>query len=197
MRLLGRIDGQDIVQKDDLSISWVAGLSVDADGAPNCYSPDPRVGLDDLGNAGHAGNWWGVVTNDYGSPILQGPSDPFPNFYISTTSLQNKNYGRTDPRRYVNADVVPYIVVPVIIAREATGVVLGCVATVEDIRTNRKVSGVVADLGPNNHIGEASVAMARQLGVNPSPRTGGCSDPFFRYTFFPDQPAEGFQLQPL
>ena len=51
------IQGQPIIQQQDLSISWVAGMTVDGDGAPNCYSPNHAIGLDDLGNAGHEGNW--------------------------------------------------------------------------------------------------------------------------------------------
>ena len=49
-----------------------SGLSVDADGAPNAYGPHgvPDT-LDNLGNAGHPGNWWGVVTDARGQPIVQ------------------------------------------------------------------------------------------------------------------------------
>ena len=57
------------------------------------------------------------------------------------------------------------------------------------------MKGVVADIGPPNKIGEASIAMARALGIGHSPRTGGTSE----HRHLPDlarHPGPGFQLQP-
>ncbi len=92
-----------------------AAMAIDADGAPNAYHPIPGRGLDHLANAGHPGNWYVVVT-DTGhrncKPVVQGPRDPAPGFYVSPTVLQDRPHARTDPRRYVDSASIPYISLP-------------------------------------------------------------------------------------
>src|SRR5437870_1915098 len=64
----------------DSVVAFKAKFSIDADGSPRAYGPSNN-GLDDTANAGHAGNWWGVVTSNgksNGTPVLQKASDPFP-----------------------------------------------------------------------------------------------------------------------
>ena len=93
----------------------------DVDGAPNCYHPDNlnvrtdylkfdlekhKGALDWKANGGKDGNWFGVVTDTgekTGKPIIQGDGDPFPGFYVSSTSLSDSSKKRSDPRRYVDA----------------------------------------------------------------------------------------------
>src|SRR5262245_32378245 len=48
-----------------------AGMAIDADGAPQAYHPDSKSGLDALANAGKPGNWWALVVDDKGEPLLQ------------------------------------------------------------------------------------------------------------------------------
>jgi hypothetical protein len=58
---------------------------------------------------------YGVVTDNQkgsGKPVVQGPSDPAPGFYVSSTSYQDPTKKATDPRRYVDASTVPYAVLP-------------------------------------------------------------------------------------
>ena len=65
-------------------------MAIDFDGAPTAYHPQHGKGLDHLANAGHPGNWYGVVTNNGrhdGTPIIQGPTDPAPGYYVSPTAL--------------------------------------------------------------------------------------------------------------
>src|ERR1700722_18184519 len=50
---------------------YEAGMSIDADGAPNAYSPD-NAGLDDLDNAGSPGDWWALAVDANGEPYIQG-----------------------------------------------------------------------------------------------------------------------------
>jgi hypothetical protein len=152
-------------------IRWTAGLAVDADGAPNCYAPPGNAlqPLDFLAAAGHVGDWWGIVCDAQGEPVVQGPGDPCPGYFVSTTALQNHALALTDPKRYVDASRVPYLSVPPELRH--VGVKLGDVARVSYRAMWCPV--VVADVGPEHHIGEGSVALARQLGLDPSPRHGG------------------------
>lgn len=164
------------------AVIWEGGLAIDADGAPNCYAPiaSGLAPLDHLGNAGSCGKWWGLVCNSEGVPLVQGPGDPCPGYYIAPTALTDKRYGRTDPRRYVNASVVPYIVMPPEL--KALGVGLGDVAQVA--YGGKAAAAIVADIGPHGRIGEGSPALAALLGIPPSARNGGCSSGVM-YRVFP------------
>ncbi len=196
-RLLATIKGQEIYQNGiDNSISFVSGLCVDADGSPRAYGPNDS-GLDLTIEAGHPGNWWGILTDSHGNPIIQGASDPHPGFYISSTSYQNRQFPVNDPRRYLDAEQVPFVVIPGIVARQCAGVALGCLVVVTNIKTGDRENGVCGDTGPSSSMGEAAMKMVSMLGYNNSPRDGGCSDQIFRYTFYPGQAAPGYELQRL
>jgi hypothetical protein len=88
---------------------------IDADGAYHAYHPDGRSGLDLSRQCCRLGNWWKLVTdNDQpnGRPVVQTGADPAPGFYISTTSLEDPNCDRKDPRGHVNAQGVNFVVLP-------------------------------------------------------------------------------------
>ena len=195
-RVVATINGKSILQADDGSVTFIGEACVDADGSPRAYHPYGQ-GLDHLDNAGHPGNWWGIVTDSEGYPVLQGAKDPCPGYYISTTSLQNSQFPRTDPRRYIDSEQVSFIVVPGPLAREARGIVLGCRAEITHLVTGKTISAIVADLGPASHLGEMSIAAAKALGLNPDPKTGGSSDQGFKYTFWPGVASDWHPLQPL
>lgn len=74
----------------------------------------------------------------------------------------------------LNADTVPYIVVPPAVRDAARGIVMGCAATVT--YRGKAVMAVVGDIGPHDKIGEISVCLAEKLGINPSPVNGGVPD---------------------
>jgi uncharacterized Zn-binding protein involved in type VI secretion len=164
------------------------GLMIDADGSPHAYHPDDRSGLDHLGNAQKNWKkrkkqrqegkpvepirWCGAVTDDgtdHGEPIIQGPNDPAPGFYVSPSALQDHQYARTDPKRYVDAENIPYVSIPPDL--ESRGVQLGDFATVG--YNGQYVSAIVADIGPHHKIGEGSVALAKAIGVPHNARGGG------------------------
>lgn len=150
-------------------LRWTGGLAIDADGSPRAYHPDGASGLDYLANAGKPGRWWGLVTDADGEPVVQGPDDPAPGYYVSPTSLFDRAWPATSPRRYVDASTVPYLAVPRELLR--MGVELGDVAWVG--YRDQWSPAVVADVGPAGHLGEGSIALARALGINPSPKHGG------------------------
>ncbi len=156
------------------AMTWQAGLAVDGDGCPTCYAP-PDSGLpalDRLANAGHPGNWWGLVTDTgepTGKPLLQGPLDPAPGYYISPTALGDPSLPSRVQRRYVNSNAIPYLAIPPEMRR--LGLRLGDVALVS--YQGRETAAIVADIGPAGKLGEGSIELARALGLNASPKHGG------------------------
>lgn len=155
-------------------------MSIDADGAPNAYSPD-NAGIDDLQNAGEPGDWWALAVDSNGDPYVQGETDPFPGYYVSTTALWDRDKEARDPGRFVDASTIPYIVLPGSVARD-TGARLGDFAMVFN-RGNGKASyAIFADTGPS--VGEGSVALAQKLGVRADARRGGARDNIV-YVVFP------------
>jgi hypothetical protein len=159
-------------------------MRIDADGAPNAYHPEDK-GLDFLKHAGKPGDWQGLVTDSRGQPIIQGPHDPYPGYYISQTSLFDKNKQRTDPVRYVDARAIPYIVLPSEPTLKESGRArLGDFAVVINARNRRMAFAIFADQGPRGKVGEASIALAELLHIPSSPKTGGL-DGDVVYVVFP------------
>jgi len=161
------------LEDDDSAFFYESGLMIDADGAYHAYHPDSKSGLNYLGNAGRPGNWWALVTNNGeadGRPLIQTDDDPAPGFYISTTTLEDPSRDPKDPRRYVNAEAINFIVLP---GRLGLGAKLGDFATVLLPDTGACAYAVYADVGPANKIGEGSIALADALGIPSSPKTGG------------------------
>jgi hypothetical protein len=138
-------------------------MAIDADGAPTAYHPTHGRGLDNLANAGHEGNWYGVVTDTCrrnGKPVVQGPNDPAPGFYVSPTALRDSHFERQDPRRYVDSTRIPYISLP----GHHTNVLhaaLGDLAMVVNGHNGRHSAAIFADVGPRAKIGEGSIALAK------------------------------------
>lgn len=161
--------GAVFVSVTDTLVRWTSGLRVDADGAPNAYHPISARGRDNLDNAGKPGKWFGIIVGPDGQPVVQGPGDPCPGYYVSPTSLADKRLPATNPMRYVDAGKVPYVAIP----RELIGIVrLGDLA---HVRYREHWSpAIVADVGPRGRIGEGSCALAAALGIDPSARHGGC-----------------------
>ena len=175
------IAGHGIVE-DGEKLIWTSGLQIDADGSPFAYNQDD-TGLDYLANAKNTnGQWVGVVTTSTGVPVIQRISDPAPGYYVSQTALQDSRYPVTDPRRYVNSDVVPYLSIPPELMQEY-GVRMTDVAYVTNLANGSGCAVIVCERGPHRKIGEGSIALARALGINPSPKNGGV-DSGVQYTLW-------------
>lgn len=162
-------------------VAFKGGLSLDADGSPHAYNPS-NTGLDALGNAGRPGNWWGLATDSRGKPVVQGPNDPAPGYYVSTTALADPRFKSTDPRRYVDSEQIPFIAMPPQL--KSQGVQLGDLVAVRNERTGKTVFAVVADVGPKDHLGEGSIKLAQELGLNANARNGGAGSGI-SYVAFP------------
>ncbi len=150
---------------------YESGMTIDADGAPNAYHPD-NTGLDDLKNAGTPGTWEGLAKDADGQPIIQGPNDPFPGYYISATALADRSKPYNDPTRYVDASKIPFVVLPGGMARQL-GTRPGDFATVFNQRNGKMSYAIYGDVGPFDRIGEGSVALAENLGIRSDARNGG------------------------
>jgi len=153
---------------DGSSFFFQDGMTIDADGAPNAYNPD-NTGLDDLANAGFPGHWGALAVDHDGTPYIQGLDDPFPGYYVSTTSLSDRTKRSNDPRKYVDASKIPYIVLPHEVAAQ-TGARLGDFAVVFNVRNGKMSNAIFADVGT---MGEGSVALADNLGLWSNAREGG------------------------
>jgi hypothetical protein len=90
--------------------------------------------------------------------------------------------------RPMQSDLTHYMVIPQNSAAawhfQDAGVRLGDVAAV--IFQGRLLYAVFADTGPTNIIGEGSYALARDLGINPNPSTGGVGGTGVTYIVFPN-----------
>ncbi len=171
-------------EEDDAAgpIVYVSGMAVDGDGSPHAYHPQNK-GLDYLGNAHEGDRWFGVVTRNK-VPVVQGAGDPAPGYYVSPTTLVDASISDpANPRRYVDAETVPFIAFPgrlfgmdsakSDISRLGLGVNLGDYVIVYDMQTGKSCGAVFADVGPAYKLGEASIRVAKELGVNSSPKNGG------------------------
>jgi hypothetical protein len=209
MRTLGKIVNEGytciIREDDDLRVFFTADGDIDADGAngqnggPAAYMED-NSGTEHLANGGMAiVNGKVICAEDWARQIvilgLDHEPKVFPGGIIaSKTWYRHLDKAVDDPTAYVDAETVPYIVVPPLIRDRTVGVVRGCKARVT--RGDSTVDCVVADLGPRKKIGELSIAAARAIGLNPSPRNGGTDEPELFYELWPGIVAPGFVLQP-
>lgn len=158
-------------QSENDGFFYEAGMTIDADGAPNAYNPQ-NTGIDDLANAGDPGYWEALAKDREGKPYIQGPNDPFPGYYISTTALADRTKPFDDPTRYVDATKIPFIVLPGNLARELAARP-GDFAAVFNLQNGMSSPAIFADVGPVDHLGEGSVALAESLGIRSDARNGG------------------------
>ncbi len=89
-----------------------------------------------------------------------------------------------DKARSVNAEEVPYVVLPKG-QYKAHGVQVGDMALVRNKENGKMAVAVFGDVGPKAKRGEGSMALARDLGLNPSPRHGGTEESKIEYLAFP------------
>jgi hypothetical protein len=97
---------------------------------------------------------------------------PGPGLYVSTTALYDAgNPNPRDPHRYVDALTIPYIVLHPRALKYAR---LGDFATVANLQNGRVSAALVADVSaPDLPFGEGSIALAKALDIDSSPRTVG------------------------
>lgn len=176
----------DVYQDDgDAAFFYLAAMSVDADGSPRAYHPrdypvDRHTGLDNPAHAGKPGNWWALATDNdkpSGTPLVQKASDPAPGYWISMTALSSG--APSNPKSYVDAEVIPYIVMPTGLG----GAKKGDFGIVLNTQNGKFTGAIFADTNPA--VGEASIACAEALSVPKDARNGGISKQVIGYLLFP------------
>jgi len=154
-------------------VELTTSMAIDVDGAPNAYGPKGKPTLDFELNAHEGARLSGKVVGyitENGKPVLQGASDPYPGYYISTSGfVDQQNHNLNDPRRYVDASKINYVV----LGRFAkqNHVALGDLVAVYSAKTKKSVYAIVGDSG-NSSGGEGSLALLQALGY---PFTSGKS----------------------
>lgn len=141
-------------------------MDVDVDGAPNAYGPPGTQALDNLLDAHYLNRAdkeiVGYLVDENDHPILQGPDDPFPGYYISQTAFTDiDNQNERDPRRYVDARNINYVVRGKVAQRR--GVKVGDFVSVYSKRTHKSVFAIVGDTG-NPSGDEGSLHLLQDLG---------------------------------
>lgn len=158
--------------KDRPGYFFQGRMTVDADGAPKCYHPTSKLGLDDL-----------VNSTPNSRKYIQGENGigPAEGFYVSQTSLQSGADNRCDS--FVDAETIPYMVFYGK-RKELPGVQMGDIGMIVSIVTGKRTHAIIAD-GNNNTKGEASMKVASNLGLNSNPRIGGDEHFNYIYLIFP------------
>jgi hypothetical protein len=150
-------------------------MDVDVDGAPNAYGPPGKPALDILIDA-HRLNRKdqpvvGYLLDNKSRPVLQGPNDPFPGYYISQTAFTDpSNDNDRDPRQYVDARQINYVVLGDYAQKR--GVKVGDFVSVYSRHTRKAVFAIVGDTG-NPSGDEGSLHLLQDLGY---PFHDGISD---------------------
>ena len=172
---------------------WKARMTICADGAPKCYHPKGcPPALDYTANGGRPGNWWGIATDTgkpSGKPLVQEAGEPAPGFFVSMTALGDPTVPYGKQKRYVDADSIPYVVLPGGgQVSQFTGSVplrLGDFAMVFNTRNQTLAAAFCAEIGPKNQLGEGSIELARRLGIPEFPTNGGIQSKDIVYLTFP------------
>ena len=149
------------------SVEMRAFLHVDVDGAPNAYGPPGFKTLDFEKHAHVGGKLTGKIVGylthrDGRTPVIQGPGDPRPGYYISTTAFYDRAIDdERNPRRYLDAARVNYVVLGDFAIQHHVKV--GDFAAVYSSRSRKSVFALVGDEG-NASGCEGSLALVRALG---------------------------------
>lgn len=205
---LGSINGEGnlcvIYEDSDGRVHFTADADIDADGANGQSGGPPAYLANDHGsemleNGGMGIKDCKVICAEKWARdiVILGPDNEpkiFPGGVIaSMTWYRHLDKAMDDPSAYVDSETVPYVVVPQMVVQRTAGIVRGCKARIT--WRGRSVDCVVADRGPANKIGEISIAAARAIGLNSSPRNGGTDEAEVLYELWPGIPAPGFTLQ--
>ncbi len=132
-------------------------MTVDVDGAPNAYGPPGKPALDFEKNAHTGGTLRGPIVGyltEHGRPVIQGPNDPMPGYYVSTTDFRDDSIDD-------DATKINYVVLGRFAKRH--GVKLGDLVVVHSHETEKTAYAIVGDSG--NAAGtEGSLALLQALG---------------------------------
>jgi hypothetical protein len=172
------------VYREDNALIYIAGMAIDADGDEKAYAPaeSDLPALDYLGNAGSPGDWWGITTDENGQPHIQQSYHLAPGYYVSCTAMEDSRFPQSNPQRFLDSSQIPFFVLP---SDFDLGEKLGDYGLAYNTRTMDNNGAIYADIGPKGKLGEGSIALARSLGLNADPKTGGAESHMICYWFVP------------
>jgi hypothetical protein len=87
--------------------------------------------------------------------------------------------------KFVNADLVPYIVVPPMIIESVVPVVKGCQGVIVNLKNGLSTPAGMFEVGPDDKLGEASCEGAGRVGLSRSPINGGTDEHTILYAIWP------------
>lgn len=176
------------------AIAFASQMQVNTDGAPDSYHPDD-IGITHICNGvsiGSACTWkpqclpefrqakaegfkgpqkicfFAMVTDARGVPIIQGPGDPKPGYFVSTTALHQPGASVQTPQAQLDSNTVPFAVIPGSWqTSKKPGPQLGDVGVAYRRSTGQTAFFVIGDTGPRNKLGEGSIALHQALGNDP------------------------------
>jgi hypothetical protein len=161
-------------------IAVVSAGAVCADGARFVYSDDPKAPTKDNLRYKDDGKISGVVYNDKTGKPYRDPEDP--RYFVSGCSGTNPNIkNEGDPRRYPDAEKVPYTVVPT--DNIGNRVKLFDSARITNLQNGRSVEAPVLERGPQKQFGEASIAAHQTLDVKADAKGGGTGSGVNNHTY--------------
>ena len=192
----------DILEYPDGRVEFTADADIDADGANGQIGEKAAYMAGDAGSELLANGGMGMkngavvgVKSWYKDIVICGANGQprmFPGGLVaSKTSYvrhvigSNRAMAADDPSAYIDAETIAYIAIPPIIIAATKGAVMGCRTRVTNLANGKVSEGIVADVGPRTKVGEVSIQMARELGLDPSPRSGGVSTQTIRYEIWP------------
>ena len=142
--------------KGTTALFFKAKIACDADGAARAYHPNNHPEALDVLDDATAGSMKFIQGKKKNGKTGLGPR---PGFFVSETSLRRGV--AWDANTFVDAEFIPYIVLP---EDFAPGVDVGTLCTVVNLSNFRSTSAIFADT--NQEVGEASVRAVINLHVN-------------------------------
>jgi peptidoglycan hydrolase-like protein with peptidoglycan-binding domain len=165
-----------------------ANMAIDVDGSPKAYFPrDEKPALDSVKNADDEGGSTTYIQGQVHPKTGIRGEGPNEGYYVSSTSLHFNNAEIYKTTNFLDAEQIPYIVLPITLPSAR----LGDLAYVIDLRSFEATHAIWGDCGGRDICGEASVCVARNLKLNQLNAHNGEDENVFVYLVFP-----GTQLKP-
>jgi len=161
---IGGREGARIYRLKD-AVIFKADMDIDLDGDPAAYHPNPN-------KAKLPFNQHGIAKDRQGRLCPVQTQGPHKGYWPSGTSLFDKKYwldNPCDPNAYVNPEVYPYFVLPHPYYKDPKWgpVKIGDLGVVVNTLNGKMAYAIFADAYTGKYIGEGSVELARELGINP------------------------------
>lgn len=176
------------------AIAFASQMQVNTDGAPDSYHQND-IGITHICNGisvGSACTWkaqclpeyrqardqafkgpqkicfFGMAADEHGVPLIQGENDPRPGYFVSTTALKQPGRDVRTPQAQLDSNTVSFAVIPGRWNKTGQpGPRLGDFGVAWRRSSDKLAYFVVGDTGPNNKLGEGSVALHQSLGNDP------------------------------